>query len=80
MYLLTKDILSDFSKSSRLEWIDTNRLGGHSSSIVLGLNTRHYHWLLVAALNPPVERELIVSKLDETSIIKNKSYELSTYL
>jgi len=78
MYLLTKEILSDFSKASKLEWIDTNGLGGYASSTVLGLNTRRYHGLLVAALNPPVEREVIVSKLDETLIIKNKAYELST--
>ncbi len=76
MYLLTKEILSDFSKASKLEWIDTNGLGGYASSTVLGLNTRRYHGLLVAALNPPVEREVIVSKLDETLIIKNKAYEL----
>lgn len=78
MITINKETLSDFSKSSRLEWIDTNGLGGYASSTVLGLNTRRYHGLLVAALNPPVEREVIVSKLDETLIIKNKSYELST--
>ncbi|MBK7379992.1 MAG: amylo-alpha-1,6-glucosidase [Ignavibacteriales bacterium] len=78
MITINKETLSDFSKSSKLEWIDTNGLGGYASSTVLGLNTRRYHGLLVAALNPPVEREVIVSKLDETLIIKNKSYELST--
>lgn len=78
MVIINKETLNDFSKSSRLEWIDTNGLGGYASSTVLGLNTRRYHGLLVAALNPPVEREVIVSKLDETLIIKNKSYELST--
>lgn len=78
MIRINKEILSDFSKSSRLEWIDTNGLGGYASSTVIGLNTRRYHGLLVAALNPPVEREVIISKLDETLIIKNKSYELST--
>ncbi|MBK6913076.1 MAG: glycogen debranching enzyme family protein [Ignavibacteriales bacterium] len=78
MNTINRETLNDFSKSSRLEWIDTNGLGGYASSTVLGLNTRRYHGLLVAALNPPVEREVIVSKLDETLIIKNKSYELST--
>ena len=78
MLPINKETLNDFSKSSKLEWIDANGLGGYASSTVLGLNTRRYHGLLVAALNPPVEREVIVSKLDETLIIKNKAYELST--
>jgi predicted glycogen debranching enzyme len=78
MFTINKETLNDFSKSSKLEWIETNGLGGYASSTVLGLNTRRYHGLLVAALNPPIEREVIVSKLDETLIIKNKSYELST--
>ncbi len=78
MFTINKETLNDFSKSSKLEWIETNGLGGYASSTVLGLNTRRYHGLLVAALNPPVEREVIVSKLDETLVINNKVYELST--
>jgi predicted glycogen debranching enzyme len=78
MSTINKETLNDFTKASKLEWIDANGLGGYASSTVIGLNTRRYHGLLVAALNPPVEREVIVSKLDETLIIKNKSYEIST--
>ena len=78
MITINKETLNDFSNSSKLEWIDTNGLGGYASSTVLGLNTRRYHGVLVAALNPPVEREVIVSKLDETLILNNKVYELST--
>ncbi len=78
MFTINKEDINDFSKSSELEWIDANGLGGYSSSTVLGLNTRRYHGLLVAAHNPPVEREVVVSKLDEAIVIKNKTYELST--
>ena len=78
MFTINKETIANFSNSSKLEWIDANGLGGYASSTVLGLNTRRYHGQLVAALNPPVEREVIVSKLDETLIIKNKTYELST--
>lgn len=45
----------EFKKQSNLEWIETNGLGGYASSTVYGLNTRRYHGLLVAAMNPPVE-------------------------
>ena len=78
MITINQKEINDFSNSSKLEWIETNGLGGYASSTILGLNTRRYHGLLVAANNPPVEREVVVSKIDETIVIKNKSYELYT--
>ncbi|MEW6535437.1 MAG: amylo-alpha-1,6-glucosidase [Candidatus Auribacterota bacterium] len=60
------------------EWIETNGLGGYSSSTILGLNSRRYHGLLVAALNPPVNRYVIVSKVEETIVIQGDKYSLST--
>lgn len=78
MFTINKEILNDFDKASKLEWIETNGLGGYASSTLIGLNTRRYHGILVAALNPPVEREVVVSKLDETIVIKNKSFPLAT--
>ncbi len=58
------------------EWIITNGIGGFASSTVLGINTRRYHGLLVASCNPPVERKLILSKVDESIIIDGKKYDL----
>ncbi len=78
MNKITKEVLADFNKASRLEWIEANGLGGYASSTIIGMNTRRYHGILVAAFNPPVERQVVVSKLDETLIIGNKSFELST--
>ncbi len=78
MFTTNKETLNDFDKASKLEWIETNGLGGYASSTIIGLNTRRYHGILVAALNPPVEREVVVSKLDETIVVKNKSYSLAT--
>ncbi len=60
------------------EWIITNGLGGYASSTILGVNTRKYHGLLVAPLNPPGSRNLILSKLDESIEIDGKSYGLFT--
>lgn len=77
MYNITHNEIIDMSNSSKIEWLETNGLGGYASSTILGLNTRRYHGLLVSSLNPPVEREVIVSKLDETIIIDNKTFELS---
>jgi len=47
------------------EWLETNGLGGYTSSTASGLNTRRYHGLLVAATRPPVGRMVMLSKLDE---------------
>jgi predicted glycogen debranching enzyme len=47
------------------EWLVTNGLGGYASGTVAGVNTRRYHGLLVAALNPPVQRMVLVAALDE---------------
>ena len=58
------------------EWIETNGLGGWSSSSILGCNTRRYHGLLVAATKPPAERTALVSKMDETIVLDDKRYEL----
>ena len=79
-----KTILADFPEAIRHEWIETNGLGGWSSSSIIGCNTRRYHGLLVAATKPPAERMNLLSKLDET-IVTNSSvgpvrYELGTNL
>ena len=47
------------------EWLVTNGLGGYASATAIGCNTRAYHGLLVAALNPPGDRRLLLSSLDE---------------
>ena len=61
------------------EWIITNGLGGYASSTDLGgMNTRRYHGLLIAPLNPPRQRTLILSKVDESIEINSKKYDLFT--
>src|SRR5437879_2762220 len=47
------------------EWLVTNGLGGYASGTVAGVNSRRYHGLLVAALNPPVQRMVLVAALEE---------------
>jgi predicted glycogen debranching enzyme len=60
------------------EWLETNGIGGFSSSTISGLNTRRYHGLLIAATKPPVGRFVLLSKLEETLIIDGRRYELSS--
>lgn len=75
---LNNKIINSVEEASKFEWIETNGLGGWASSTVVGANTRRYHGLLVAAINPPVGRMVMLSKLDETLIIGGSRFELST--
>jgi predicted glycogen debranching enzyme len=59
------------------EWLETNGLGGFASSTIVGLNTRRYHGLLIAATKPPVGRMLLLSKLEETLVVDGRRYDLS---
>ncbi|HEX6383148.1 MAG TPA: amylo-alpha-1,6-glucosidase [Anaerolineae bacterium] len=61
-----RDICGNLALSETREWLVTNGLGGFASGTVAGLLTRRYHGLLLAAVQPPVGRILMVSKLDET--------------
>ena len=72
------EILSRTEESLEREWLETNGIGGFASSTIWGLNTRRYHGLLVAATKPPVGRMLLLSKLEETLIIGDERFELST--
>ena len=67
-------VLSNVEKSLRTEWIVTNGLGSYASSTVLGVNTRKYHGLLVAAFHPPRKRMVCVAKLNEELKIGNAFY------
>jgi predicted glycogen debranching enzyme len=48
------------------EWIVTNGIGGYASGTIAGVLTRRYHGLLVAALDPPLGRTVLVAKIDDS--------------
>lgn len=60
------------------EWLLTNGLGGFASSTIIGENTRRYHGLLLVSLDPPVDRRLLVAKLDEDLYVNKVRYVLGT--
>lgn len=66
MYMIQLDssILHDVGAASQLEWLETNGLGGFAMSTPIGMNTRKYHGLLVAATRPPAGRHLLLAKLE----------------
>ena len=68
----------NLESATEREWLETNGLGGFASSTILGLNTRRYHGLLVAATKPPVGRMLLLSKLEETLVVNGERFDLSS--
>jgi predicted glycogen debranching enzyme len=70
--------LTDFNLARSLEWIETNGIGGYASGTVSGAHSRGYHGLLVAAVNPPVGRMVVASKLEEILVIGGERFELSS--
>lgn len=61
-----REICGELEIAESREWLVTNGLGGYASGTVAGTATRRYHGLLIAALQPPVKRTLLVNSLDET--------------
>jgi predicted glycogen debranching enzyme len=59
------------------EWLVTNGIGGYASASLSGANTRRYHGLLVAALQPPLGRTVLLGKLDEEVHLNGQNISLS---
>ncbi len=74
-----REVCGDLAAGLRREWLVTNGLGGYASGTLAGINSRRYHGLLVAALNPPVERTVLVGGLVEWASYEGRRYALSTH-
>jgi len=76
--MLQKDKASliNYEEAIQFEWLETNGLGGWASSTVINSNTRRYHGLLVASTRPPIERMVLVSKIDETIVLNEQAFQL----
>jgi predicted glycogen debranching enzyme len=75
-----KAVLQNFKDATQYEWLETNGLGGWSSSSIINAHTRRYHGLFVASTNPPAERTVMLNKLDETIVVADRRIELGCNL
>ena len=73
-----REICGDFNIAAEREWLVTNGIGGYASGTVAGVLTRRYHGLLIAALQPPLGRTLMLTKLEEILHYDQQVYALST--
>lgn len=74
-----REICGDLNAGMRREWLVTNGLGGYASGTLSGPNSRRYHGWLVAALNPPVGRTVLVSGAVEWAMYDGRRYALSSH-
>lgn len=73
-----REICGDLDSAGTREWLVTNGIGSYASGTIAGMVTRGYHGLLVAALQPPVGRTLLLTKIDETAQYDQRIYPLCT--
>ncbi len=73
-----REISGDLPAAERREWLCTNGIGGFASGTVAGSLTRRYHGLLVAALEPPLGRTLLVATVDDTVAYDGAGASLAT--
>ena len=71
--------IDDIDHLLEKEWLLTNRRGSYASGTVIGCNTRRYHGLLVASLNPPVQRVVTLSNLLEKITLPDRAVELAHF-
>jgi glycogen debranching enzyme len=60
------------------EWLLTNGLGSFASGTVCDAHTRTYHGWLIAALEPPGQRTLLLSRIDASLEIGGQVFDLGT--
>ena len=74
-----REICGDLASAESREWLVTNGIGGYASGTVAGSQTRRYHGLLVAALQPPLGRTQLVSAIDEIVHFAGADFSLATH-
>ena len=73
-----REICGDLAQAERREWWLANGLGGYASGTIAGTLTRRYHGLLVAPVNPPLDRHVVMAKADATLVSGERSWPLFT--
>ncbi|HLZ10123.1 MAG TPA: glycogen debranching enzyme N-terminal domain-containing protein, partial [Chloroflexota bacterium] len=78
MIIVERDTCRNFDEAISREWLVTNGIGGFASGTVAGPNTRRYHGLLVAALDPPRKRTVLLARVDEEVIVDDRTFYLGS--
>jgi predicted glycogen debranching enzyme len=75
---LPRDAFATAEGAMNREWLVTNGLGGFAAGTIALANTRRYHGLLVASFKPPVDRLVLVSKVDIAVRYRGEKHALTS--
>lgn len=78
IYSYGRSFFKTIQDGNELNWLISNGIGGFSNSTVAGGSAILHNGYLVAALNPPVNRYLILTRTQEEVDINNKKYNLAS--
>ena len=79
MITFGREICGDLGSALGREWLVTNGTGSYACGTISGANTRCYHGALIAALDAPVARTLLVAKIEATAHLHGTAYHLDTH-
>ena len=77
-YNYGRSSFNTIEKGNELSFLIGNGIGGFSNGTVAGGSAILHHGYLVAALNPPVNRYLILTRTQEEVTINNRKYDLTS--
>jgi predicted glycogen debranching enzyme len=72
------EALGDLAAAERHEWWLANGRGGYAGGTIALSLTRRYHGLLIAPVDPPLGRVLVLAKADATLLLGDARYPLFT--
>ena len=61
------------------EWLHTNGAGAYAMSTLALMHTRRQHGLLVAVMDPPLGRHVVLSHAETSVDVGDRTYRLSTH-
>ncbi len=77
-YKYTKENWNTFDEGIKREWVITNGLGSYGGSSLIGGLNRTHQGLLIASLNPPVDRYVVLEQISEWIKTSKNTYDLET--
>lgn len=78
IYSYGRSFFKTIKDGNELNWLISNGIGGFSNSTVAGGSALLHHGYLIASLNPPVNRYLILTRTQEEVEIKGRKYNLTS--
>jgi glycogen debranching enzyme len=71
-------VCGDLASAEAREWLLTNGRGGYAMGTFAGTLTRAYHGLLIAAIDAPANRRLVLARIDLDIVSAGTTYQLAT--